>query len=306
MEAPTSAIIFCRTRTEVDELTETLGGRGYQAEAIHGGLSQEQRDRVLRRFREGTSEILVATDVAARGLDIEHLSHVVNFDVPSSPDVYVHRIGRTGRAGKEGVAITLAEAREHRLLRNVEQHTKRKIQIESVPTTHDLRARRLELTREALEDVLKEGGFERYRTIVESLAQEYDVLDLASAAIMLAEREREGGAKEEDIEIPSGIAPERKFQAAPRSNDRRPEWSSNGDVARLYVGVGRGQGIRPADLVGAIANEAGINSRDIGGIDIAERFSIVEVPAGSIETIIRALKMTKIRGKKVVVRRDRK
>ncbi len=127
MEAPTSAIVFCRTRTEVDELTETLGARGYQAEAIHGGLSQEQRDRVLRRFREGASEILVATDVAARGLDIEHISHVVNFDVPSSPDAYVHRIGRTARAGREGVAITLAEARAARRRRKIEQHTKRKI-----------------------------------------------------------------------------------------------------------------------------------------------------------------------------------
>ncbi|MEO7085687.1 MAG: DEAD/DEAH box helicase, partial [Gemmatimonadaceae bacterium] len=104
MEAPTSVIVFCRTRTEVDELTETLGGRGYRAEALHGGLSQEQRDRVMRRFRDGASEVLVATYVAARGLDIEHVSHVVNFDVPSSPDAYVHRVGRTGRAGREGVA----------------------------------------------------------------------------------------------------------------------------------------------------------------------------------------------------------
>ena len=134
METPTSAIVFCRTRTEVDELTETLGARGYRAEALHGGLSQEQRDRVMRRFRDGASDLLVATDVAARGLDIEHVSHVVNYDVPSSPDAYVHRIGRTGRAGREGVAITLAEPREHRLLRNIEQATKQKIAIETVPT----------------------------------------------------------------------------------------------------------------------------------------------------------------------------
>src|SRR5665213_2263558 len=161
MEAPTSVIVFCRTRLEVDELTETLGGRGYQAEALHGGLSQEQRDRVLRRFREGISELLVATDVAARGLDIDHLSHVVNYDVPSSPDAYVHRIGRTGRAGREGVAITLAEAREHRLLRNIEQHTKRKIAVATVPTVADLKERRIELTRSALEEALQAGGLER-------------------------------------------------------------------------------------------------------------------------------------------------
>src|SRR5690348_8084790 len=154
MESPTSAIVFCRTRTEVDELSETLIGRGYRAEALHGGLSQEQRDRVMQRFREGTTELLIATDVAARGLDIQHVSHVFNYDVPSAPDAYVHRIGRTGRAGREGVAVTLAEPREHRLLRNFEQLTKQRIAVEPLPTVIDLRVRRLELTRAALREVL--------------------------------------------------------------------------------------------------------------------------------------------------------
>ena len=192
MEAPTSAIVFCRTRTEVDELTETLGGRGYRAEALHGGLSQEQRDRVMRRFRDGSSELLVATDVAARGLDIEHVSHVVNFDVPSSPDAYVHRIGRTGRAGREGVAITLAEAREHRLLRNIEHATKRRIAIESVPTIHDLRARRLEQTRASLEEALGADDLAPYRVVIESLSDEYDVVDIAAAAVKLAQVAADG------------------------------------------------------------------------------------------------------------------
>ena len=312
MEAPTSVIVFCRTRIEVDELTETLGGRGYAAEALHGGLSQEQRDRVLRRFRDGASEILVATDVAARGLDIEHVSHVVNFDVPSSPDAYVHRIGRTGRAGREGVAITLAEAREHRLLRNIEQHTKRKISIESVPTVHDLRARRLELTRAALEEALGAGGLEPYRRVVELLAEEHDVLDLAAAAVKLADASRDGAADEE--EIPAVAAPPpppagRPFRAAPLARaegavPHRPP-PANGDVARIYIGVGRSNGIRPADLVGAIANEARINSREIGAIDIADRFSLVEVPNAAANAIIAALRGATIRGKKPTVRRDR-
>src|SRR4051812_25364435 len=218
MESPTSAIVFCRTRTEVDELTETLGARGYRAEALHGGLSQEQRDRVMRRFRDGASELLVATDVAARGLDIEHVSHVVNFDVPSSPDAYVHRIGRTGRAGREGVAITLAEAREHRLLRNIEQATRRKISIESVPTIHDLRARRLELTRASLEDVLIAGDLDSYRVIVESLAEEYDVLDVAAAAVKLADDAGDGEAAE-DEDIPNAAIPRR---------DERPNRDARG------------------------------------------------------------------------------
>ncbi|MBD5634015.1 MAG: DEAD/DEAH box helicase, partial [Candidatus Eremiobacteraeota bacterium] len=173
MEDSASAIVFCRTRLEVDELTQTLGARGYGAEALHGGLSQEQRDRVLRRFRDGASDMLVATDVAARGLDIDRVSHVVNYDVPSSPDAYVHRIGRTGRAGREGVAITLAEARDYRLLRNIEQFTKRKITTENVPTVHDLRARRLEFTKTALEEVLEAGDFDAYRTVVEALSNEH-------------------------------------------------------------------------------------------------------------------------------------
>ena len=304
MESPESTIVFCRTRTEVDELTETLGGRGYQAEAIHGGLSQEQRDRVLRRFREGTSEILVATDVAARGLDIEHLSHVVNFDVPSSPDAYVHRIGRTGRAGREGVAITLAEARENRLLRNIEQVTKRKIPIESVPTVLDLRARRLELTRSALEDALEGSGLDRYRVLVESLATEHDILDVAAAAIKIADLARDGGANDE-VDIPSEMPAPARREERERPGKGQGRSRSAEDAAKIYVGIGRSGGIRPADLVGAIANEARINSREIGNIDIADRFSIIEVPSAEVERIITALRGSTIRGKKVTVRRDR-
>ena len=326
MEAPTSAIVFCRTRTEVDELTETLGGRGYRAEALHGGLSQEQRDRVMRRFRDNTSELLVATDVAARGLDIEHVSHVVNFDVPSSPDAYVHRVGRTGRAGREGVAITLSEAREHRLLRNIEHVTKRKITIESVPTVHDLRARRLDQTRSALEEMLTAGGLDPFRVIVESLADEYDIMDIAAAAVKIADTASEGSVDEEE-DIPNAAPPRRDerprretrgsgqrgdHDARPQRDDRsgRPRADKRragpgGEVTKLYIALGRKAGVRPADLVGAIANEAGIDSADIGAIEIADGFSLVEVPDAAAESIIAALRSTTIRGKRVMARRDR-
>ena len=310
MESPTSAIVFCRTRTEVDELTETLGARGYQAEAIHGGLSQEQRDRVLRRFREGVSEILVATDVAARGLDIDHLSHVVNYDVPSSPDAYVHRIGRTGRAGKEGVAITLAETREHRLLRNIESHTKRKISIESVPTAHDLRARRLELTSVALEEALESGELEKYRTLVESLGAKHDIVDLAAAALKLADQARDGGQKD-DAEIPAvaALPPVLTLRkGGPKSGKAAPERlrTSSADMTKIWIGLGRSSRIAPGDLVGAIANEARINSREIGAIDIADNFSIVEVTTTLASGVITSLRGKTIRGKKVSARLDRK
>jgi ATP-dependent RNA helicase DeaD len=283
----------------------------------------------MRRFRDGASELLVATDVAARGLDIEHVSHVVNFDVPQSPDAYIHRIGRTGRAGREGIAITLAEAREHRLLRNIEQVTKRKISIESVPTVHDLRTRRLELTRSSLEELLVSGKLDAYRSVVEALADQYDVLDVAAAAVKLADEAGEGGegaATEEEIpnaaparrdERPSRADRSRK-EARPKVRDQRSTSAERPrrdrssarrrdgtDVTRLYVALGRIAGVRPADLVGAIANEAGIDSRDIGAIEITDRFSLVEVPDDSADDIIRALSGTTIRGKRVAARRDR-
>ena len=200
IEDPASAIVFCRTRTEVDELTEKLGARGYRAEAIHGGLSQDQRDRVMKRFRDGALDLLVATDVAARGLDISHLSHVVNFDVPASPDAYVHRIGRTGRAGREGVAITLAEPREARMLRNIEQHTKQKIRVAPIPTVRDLKARRLDATRDSVRAAAEDGSLESYRMIAESLSSDLDLLDIAAGAIKLVhEASAAGKGEEEDI-----------------------------------------------------------------------------------------------------------
>jgi ATP-dependent RNA helicase DeaD len=319
VENPTSAIVFCRTRTEVDELTESLNGRGYRAEALHGGMSQEQRDRVMKRFRANTTDLLVATDVAARGLDVQHVSHVVNYDVPSAAEAYVHRIGRTGRAGREGVAITLAEPREHRLLRNIEQQTKQKIEIATVPTVADLHARRLELTRASIREAVLAGDLERFRVVVDSLAQEFDVMDVAAAAVRLADA-REGAGDEEEIpdvapraERPSrGVGkPGRARPAAkgtdaerPRRGKREPitpEWN----VARLYVGAGRRANVRPADLVGAIVNEAGVDPRAIGAIQITDRFSLVEVPEEIADDIIGSLRATTIKGRRVPVRRDR-
>ncbi len=187
VEDPTSALIFARTRGEVDDLAEALSSRGHDAGALHGGLAQEARDRIMGRFREGSLDLLVATDVAARGLDIEHVSHVVNYDVPSDPDAYVHRIGRTGRAGREGVAITLVEPREHRLLRNIETSTRSKLQIARLPTVADLRERRLELLRANLRDALETGGHDRLRGVVEPLTDEFDLVDIALAAVSLIE-----------------------------------------------------------------------------------------------------------------------
>ncbi len=201
IESPVATIVFCRTRTEVDELTEMLNGRGVRAEALHGGLSQDQRDRVMKRFRAKTTDLLIATDVAARGLDVPHVSHVINYDVPSAAEAYVHRIGRTGRARREGVAITLAEPRERGLLRNIERLTGQKIEIATVPTVADLRAAKLEQTRDELRATIAAGDLDGYREVAESLAEEFDPLDIAAAAL----KQRGGDGVVTEEEIPTAV-----------------------------------------------------------------------------------------------------
>ncbi len=207
VEDPTSALVFGRTRGEVDDLAEALSARGHDAGALHGGLSQEGRDRIMGRFRDGSLDVLVATDVAARGLDIEHVSHVVNYDVPSNPDAYVHRIGRTGRAGREGVAITLVEPREHRLMRNIESATHAKFEIANLPTVADLRERRTEVLRANLREALLGDGFDRYRGVVEPLTDEFDLVDIALAAVSLIEGAGTQDADEVELSSPPLVAP---------------------------------------------------------------------------------------------------
>jgi ATP-dependent RNA helicase DeaD len=294
LESPTAAIIFCRTRTEVDQLAETLNARGFPSEPLHGGMTQEQRDRVMKRLRAGKAELLIATDVAARGLDVEHLTHVINYDLPNAPEAYVHRIGRVGRAGREGVAITLVEPREHHLLRNIERVVKAKIEVAKVPTVADLRARRMELTQATLREALLDEDRERFRVVVDALSDEFDVVDIALAAIKLYHGASGGDA---DNEEQGGAA------AQPREPSFEPR--ASGDNAKLYIAAGRAAGIRPQDLFAAIASEGGVPGKSIGAIQITEKFSLVEVPEESAEHVIRKLRATTIRGKKVSVRRDR-
>ncbi|MGQ0778287.1 MAG: DEAD/DEAH box helicase [Pseudonocardiales bacterium] len=311
VESPAAALVFCRTRDEVDRLTETLNGRGYRAEALHGGMSQEQRDRVMGRLRNGTADLLIATDVAARGLDIEQLTHVVNYDVPSAPESYVHRIGRVGRAGREGVAITLAEPREHRMLKTIERVTKQRIAVEKVPSVADLHARRLELTRAALhESLLCEDDLERFRVVVETLTDEFDVMEVALAAVKLA-HEAAGGGSDDEEEIPEatprgGSEPRSHGKGAGAGRGRAAASRAvTGGMARLFVGAGRSAGIRPQDLVGAIAGESRLRGADIGAIEISDRFSLVEVPDAAADEVIAALRGSSIKGRKATIRRER-
>jgi len=299
-ESPASALVFCRTRNEVEELTEALRAHGYRAEAIHGGLSQRDRDRVMKRFREGAAELLLATDVAARGLDIGRVSHVINYDVPSAPESYVHRIGRTGRAGREGAAVTLVEPRERHLLRNIERLTGRRLELKTIPTVADLRARQLEQTRATLREALVAGGVESFRVVVESLAQEFDVLDVAAAAVKLAHGSR---ALPEGPDIPTPAPPRAERPAA--KERPREEGPGPGPFTRIYVSAGQSTGVRPADLVGAITGEAGLDGRDVGPIEVADRYSLVDVRKSRADEVLDALRRTQIRGRKVTASRYR-
>ena len=335
VEDPASTLVFARTRGEVDDLAEALSARGHDAGALHGGLTQEGRDRMMGRFRDGSLDVLVATDVAARGLDIEHVSHVVNYDVPSNPDAYVHRIGRTGRAGREGVAITLVEPREHRMLRNIEAATHAKLEIAHLPTVADLRERRTEILRANLREALLGDGFDRFRGVVEPLTDEFDLVDIALAAVSLIEGA--GTQDADEVELfspplnagppprgarpmpgrpmrpggpggprpgPGGPSP-RPGQGGPGGPPRggdRP--GSSGPWVRLFVGGGRRAGLRPGDLVGAITNEAHVPGGVVGAIQINEGFSLVDVQEGVADAVIAALREATIRGKRLQVRRD--
>ena len=313
LESPAAALVFCRTRTEVDELTETLNARGYQSEALHGGMTQEQRDKVMKRVRSGAAELLIATDVAARGLDIERLTHVINYDLPNAPEAYVHRIGRVGRAGREGVAITLVEPREHHQLRNIERITRQSIEIAKVPTVADLRTRRLELTRAGLREALVADDNEHFRVVVDALSDEFDPIQIAMAAVKLFHEATVGDSEDPDKGIPEVAIPQSKAPGKKKRTDApyglgagggRTPRGGGGDMARIFIGAGRNAGVRPQDLVGAIANEAGVAGALIGAIQITDRYSLVEVPEDVAQQVISALGKSSIRGKKVQVRRD--
>ncbi len=323
MSSPKSALVFCRTRLEVDELTSMLNGRGYRGEGLHGGMNQAQRDRVMQSFRAGKTELLVATDVAARGLDIPHVSHVVNYDVPSSPEAYVHRIGRTGRAGRAGEALTLVEPRERWLLQNIERLTKSKVEMGSLPTGADLQAKRLEQLGISIQDMLKANDFEPFRVVVNALTEKFDPADVAAAAMQLVYESKTGIRVEEDIPMirdrasdtsPTSRRPRRgpsEFPTAgkaPRGGGggrpvgRRERHSQFTRMATLHMNAGRMAGVRTGDLVGAIANEAGINSNLIGPIKVSDQFSLVKVPEEHVHGIIKALGRTGIKGQKVTIR----
>jgi ATP-dependent RNA helicase DeaD len=288
-ETPTSAMIFCRTKHGVDELGEALMARGYGVETLHGDLSQAQRDRVMRRFRGGQADVLIATDVAARGLDIPDVSHVVNYDVPESAEAYVHRIGRTARVGRTGMAITLVAPREVRWLRQIERVVRARIEARRLPTAADVAERRREVMKEQIARVLAESdGYTPYLDVIEALTDEHDASEVAAAVLKLYAEETGRAAspeqKDDDVAM---------YAAAVATAGRE------GGMSRLFINIGRNQGVRPQDFVGAIANEAGIPGRSIGAIDLFDTYSFVDVPANVAQQVIDALTTTRIKGRPV-------
>jgi ATP-dependent RNA helicase DeaD len=286
MEEPSSTILFMRTKREADEVAESLQSRGYPAEGLHGDMNQAQRERTFGRFRRGQIEILVATDVAARGLDIEDVSHVINYDVPYDPESYVHRIGRTGRAGRTGDAVTLVTPRERRMLRIIERVTGKKITPVRLPTLADVAARRREAFKDSIRETLESGAnLDSYLVMVEDLAEEFDPAEIAAAAFSLAfqnEKEQRPAADSVHTVDGDGVGTEP-------------------GMVRLFLNAGRNDRVRPADIVGAIANEAGLPGRAIGAIDIFDEFSFVEIPRDASTRVLNALGRTSLRGKRINV-----
>jgi ATP-dependent RNA helicase DeaD len=332
-----AAIIFVRTKTATVELADKLNARGYAAAALNGDLNQQMRERVIEQLKSGALDIVIATDVAARGIDVPRVSHVVNYDIPYDTEAYVHRIGRTGRAGRTGNAILFVAPREIRMLRTIERATRQPIAPLTLPSRADVTNKRVADFKEKVAEVLNAEGLDFFANIVSQIAEEQNVgaEEVAAALAMMAQQGKPLQIAGEDP-APARPAPrddrrpgvfgerERKpgfegrserprfeergdkprFEDRPRREDRPARPAPAGDMVRYRIDVGRDHGVEVRDIVGAIANEAGIESRFIGRIGLYEESSTVELPAGMPAEAANALKRTRIRGVPINIRQD--
>jgi len=287
MEKEGLGVIFCKTKKGVDELVESLQSRGYFAEAIHGDLKQVQRDRVMKKFREGTIELLIATDVAARGIDVENITMVINYDIPEDLEYYVHRIGRTARAGKTGVSYTFVTGRQINLLKNIEHFTKSKIKRKKIPTLIDLAERQREMFKQRIISTIEAGHLGAYQSMVEMISEEYSSIDVAAAlAKLIMEKERVGIVEE-----------------ATDKFDIRDEHDSKSEaeagMVRIFLSVGKRDHVRVGDILGAIANEGKIPGKKIGNIEMFDKYTFVQVPEDIADKVLKRITKMRIKGKKV-------
>ena len=333
-----AAIIFVRTKTATVELADKLAARGYAAAALNGDLNQQMRERVIDQLKSGALDIVIATDVAARGIDVPRVSHVVNYDIPYDTEAYVHRIGRTGRAGRTGNAILFVAPREIRMLRTIERATRQPIAPLTLPSRADVTNKRVNDFKEKVAEVLNAEGLDFFANIVSQIAEEQNVgaEEVAAALAMMAQKGKPLQIAGEDPQPrpiaavdsrrPSSFADrERKprfeergerprfedrggdkprFEDRPRRDDRPSRPPTAGDMVRYRIDVGRDHGVQVKDIVGAIANEAGIESRFIGRIGLYDESSTVELPAGMPKEAENALRRTRVRGVPINLRPD--
>ena len=328
MNPPRLGIIFCNTKRSVDECTEDLVNRGYAADRLHGDITQQMRERVLKRFREGAVELLVATDVAARGLDIDEIDIVFNYDLPTDPEDYVHRIGRTGRAGRFGRAVSFVFGKEIYRLQAIERYTRQVIKREKIPSVEQVEGRRADIIFESLKERLETGGFDTYQENIDRLLEQgHTPTDIAGALItMLRETSgREGEPIQEDREPERASRDDAKKgksarpETRPRSEGRdyaprektyerggiRDAGAIEGGMTRLFISLGKGAGIMPKDIVGMMYREAGLPDGSLGRITLFPKHCLVDVPEGLADQAIQKTRNAKLRGKTFRMDHDR-
>ncbi|GFZ34192.1 RNA helicase [Clostridium zeae] len=307
MYNPKLSLIFCNTKSKVDEIEEKLLNKGYNISKIHGDMKQSVRSSVIQRFKQGNIKILIATDVAARGLDIDDVEMVFNFDVPQHEEHYVHRIGRTGRAGREGRAFTMVTGRQMRDLRDIMTYTKKKMKLHNIPTLKDVRKVKIQKFVDMLQEDMKNDEYKKYVAIVEKmLEQGHDAKDVAAALL-----QRELNFTERD-DVDMNPAASSRDESTRRSgrNDRSDRSDRGGreggqsreeGMVRMFVNIGRDKNLKPEHLVRAIASEVGIPGRSIGAIDIYEKYTFVEVPEQYSNDVLDVMNKVKINGVRVNV-----
>ena len=319
MYSPKLSIIFCNTKRQVDELVQALQGRGYFAEGLHGDLKQVQRDRVMESFRNGRTDILIATDVAARGIDVGNVEAVFNYDIPQDDEYYVHRIGRTGRAGREGKAFSLVVGKEVYKLRDIQRYCKTKIIPQAIPSLNDITEIKADKILDQVQDILNDADLTKIVNIIEKklMEDDYTSLDLAAALLKMS-------MGDDNEDIIDNYMPARSLDDLDsygrnsrgrdrgRNNSRRKgatdraavDYVLNGGeerMARLFINIGKSQRVTPGDILGAVAGESGIPGRLVGSIDMYDGYTFVDVPAEYAEDVLNAMSHARIKGKHIHV-----
>ncbi|AFM18597.1 DNA/RNA helicase, superfamily II [Mycolicibacterium chubuense NBB4] len=304
VEQGDAMIVFVRTKQATEEVAEKLKARGFAAAAINGDIPQAVRERTINQLKDGSIDILVATDVAARGLDVERISHVVNYDIPHDPESYVHRIGRTGRAGRSGTALLFVTPRERHLLNSIERVTRQKLVESELPSVEDVNERRVQKFRDSITEALAAPGIDLFRKLIEGYERDHDV-PMADIAAALALQSRDG----EEF-LMTEPPPEKRRERRERTDDRedrgpRKPRERRSDLATYRIAVGKRHKVAPGAIVGAIANEGGLHRSDFGHISIKMDHSLVELPAKLSPKTLKALENTRIQGQLIHLEPDR-